>query len=311
MRRRRVMERFSIDVPPVDIDRMPVDDARVLVVGAPADDPATAPLGEEFAVDREDDPMIALGMLAGNQYDAVVVRAKPGTMDEMTQFCADVRRNVTFFNLPVLLTLPEDAVEVANAAHDERVSDVLFDPVDPLDLRQQVLVWIRHWRYRGRLIAAARQTKSIVTIDAVTQLSSHAFLMDYMSDLVEDCEAHERGFALGYIDIRDVAQINRDFGYSAGDHLLRQIGQIVRRLVRVEDMGARYRGKEFCVLLPHTDGEVAHLVVERLASVVRNTEFLLMGCPQAMKPDLGTGWAVYEPGDTPQSLLDRAHGAVK
>ena len=33
MRRRNTMERFAIDVPPADLDRLPIDDAKVLIVG--------------------------------------------------------------------------------------------------------------------------------------------------------------------------------------------------------------------------------------------------------------------------------------
>jgi two-component system cell cycle response regulator len=311
MRRRDTLERFAIDVPPADLEYIDVNDSKVLVVGTPPDDEAKQLLGESFDLDVESDPMEALGHLAGTEYSAVIVMASPDTVDAMVEFCSDVRRNVSYFNLPILLVLPSEAVEAATSAHEIRVSDVLFQPLDILDLRQQILVWIRHWRYRGKLIAAARDTKSIVTIDPVTELSTHAFLLDYMTNLVEECADHGRTFSIGYFKIPEAELINREFGYAAGEHLIRQIGQIVKRLVRVEDMGARYRPTELCVLLPHTGVDNAPFVVERVASVVRNTEFLLMGCTHSMRPLLEIGWTEYESGDTAQSVLDRARDSVK
>jgi len=311
MRRRNTMERFAIDVPPADLERLPIDDAKVLIVGASPDLTMIDALSEMFALDRESDPIEALGRVAGERYDSVVVAADNSSIDDALEFCTDVRRNVAYFNLPIIVVLPPDATEAATAAHNERVSDVLFAPVDPLDLRQQVAIWIRHWRYRTQLVDAARETKSIVTIDPVTELSSHAFLHDYMTDLIAECEDRDRTFALCYITVRDVEQINRDSGYSSGEHLLRQVGQIVKRLVRVEDLGSRCRSTEFCVLLPHTDLEDAGVVIDRVAGVIRNTEMLLMGCTHSIRPNLGTSVTTYQPGDTSESVLDRARATVK
>lgn len=311
MRRRDTLERFAIDVPHADLERMSTDDARVLIVGSFPDADSVKTLEQSFAVDIEEDPIDAQGRLAGADYSAVIVMASPDTVDDMVEFCSDIRRNVSYFNLPVLLVLPSEAVAAATKAHEIRVSDVLFQPLDVLDLRQQALVWIRHWRYRGKLIAAARQTKSIVTIDPVTELSTHAFLLEYMASLVQECRDHGRTFSVGYFRLPEVAALNKEFGHAAGEHLLRQVGQIVKRLVRVEDMGSRYHPTELCVLLPHTGGESVPLVVERVASVVRNTEFLLMGCTHAMRPVLEIGWAEYQSGDDAQSVLDRASATVR
>lgn len=311
MRRRNTMERFAIDVPPADLDRVAIDDAKVLVVGNASDLSMIDALSEMFALDREDNAIEALGRIAAARYDAVVVTGDANSIDETLEFCTDVRRNVAYFNLPIIVVLPPDATAAATAAHNERVSDVLFQPVDPLDLRQQVAIWIRHWRYRTQLVEAARKTKSIVTIDPVTELSSHAFLHDYMTDLIAECEDRNRAFSLCYVTVRDVDQINREFGYSAGEHLLRQVGQIVKRLVRVEDLGSRCRSTEFCVLLPHTNREEAAVVIDRVASVLRNTEMLLMGCTHAIRPQIGTATTAYQPGDTSESVLDRARASVK
>ena len=312
-RRRTIMERFAIDLPSADFDHLALHGSRLLVLGSgEADEEEIAAcLDEIFVVDRSGDVIDALGQVSANAYDAVVVLAGEATTEQMVEFCADIRRNVSFFNLPVLLVLPPTALDAAEAAHRERVSDVLFSPVTPEDLRQQLLVWIRHWRYREQLIMAARNTKSLVTIDGLTGLSSYGFFRDYLKDLIADCEAGNKTFALGIIKVADVPEINDAYGYSAGDHLLRQVGQIVNQLVRVEDLAARFRGMEFSMLLPQTGAEAAQLVVDRVAGVVTNTDFLVMGCPHALRPRLSAGLITYAPGDSDKSMLDAALAAVE
>jgi diguanylate cyclase (GGDEF)-like protein len=132
-----------------------------------------------------------------------------------------------------------------------------------------------------------------------------------MSNLITECQAHNRTFSVGYFKLPEVEAINQEFGYAAGEHLLRQVGQIIKLLVRAEDMGAHYQPTELCVLLPDTSGDSVPLVVERIASIVRNTEFLLMRCTRAMRPLLEIGWAQYQSGDSAQSVLDRAGDAVR
>ena len=50
----------------------------------------------------------------------------------------------------------------------------------------------------------------------------------------------------------DLAAINARHGYAAGDRVIRQVGLILARLARAEDLVARLGGDEFVVLLPDT-----------------------------------------------------------
>jgi PleD family two-component response regulator len=81
--------------------------------------------------------------------------------------------------------------------------------------------------------------------------------------------------------------------------------------VRVEDLAARYRGTDFCMLLPQTNAAAARLVVDRVAGVVGSTDFLVIGCPHALRPALATAVVAFAPGETAESMLDRARTVVK
>ncbi len=312
-RRRDIMERFAIDLPPADLDNLAIHGSRLLLLGNGGGNEAeiAKTLGEVFSVDSVSDSVEAMGTVSANRYDAVIAVANDETVDQIVEFCADIRRNVSFFNLPIIAILPPGQLLAAELAHRERVSDVLFSPVSAEDLRQQLLVWIRHWRYREELIKAARETKSLVTIDGLTGLSSHGFFRDYLGDLIKDCARTNKTFAMAVIQVSDVAGINDTYGYSSGDHLLRQVGQIVNQLVRVEDLAARFRGTEFCMLLPQTSAESANLVLNRVRGVIANTDFLVMGCPHAIRPQLKSGLVTYDHDADGKSILERAQASVR
>ena len=52
-------------------------------------------------------------------------------------------------------------------------------------------------------------------------------------------------------DIDQFATINYDFGYQAGDEMLRKIAELMQA-DRSSDIVARYSGEEFVILLPET-----------------------------------------------------------
>jgi len=77
------------------------------------------------------------------------------------------------------------------------------------------------------------------------------------------------------IDVDDFKQINDTYGHQAGDQVLRQIGDLLQRSLRVTDFKARYGGEEFTVLLPRTNSAGAFRVSEKLRAAFMSHEFAL------------------------------------
>jgi diguanylate cyclase (GGDEF)-like protein len=77
------------------------------------------------------------------------------------------------------------------------------------------------------------------------------------------------------IDVDDFKRINDTYGHQAGDQVLRQIGDLLQRFLRVTDFKARYGGEEFTVLLPRTNSAGAFRVSENLRSTFMAHNFVL------------------------------------
>jgi diguanylate cyclase (GGDEF)-like protein len=72
--------------------------------------------------------------------------------------------------------------------------------------------------------------------------------------------------ALLYLDLDDFKPINDTYGHSAGDHLLHELAQRLRSILRDGDMVARLGGDEFLMILlvPEHDARAqARMVAER------------------------------------------------
>jgi len=70
------------------------------------------------------------------------------------------------------------------------------------------------------------------------------------------------------VDLDEFKQVNDTFGHIVGDRVLLNIGQVLRRQLRENDMVARYAGDEFVILLPMTDYDQACHVVGRIQNAI-------------------------------------------
>jgi diguanylate cyclase (GGDEF)-like protein len=78
--------------------------------------------------------------------------------------------------------------------------------------------------------------------------------------------------ALLMLDLDHFKQVNDSHGHPAGDRLIREIAEVLRRRSRESDILARLGGDEFAVVLPRSDRDEARLVAEALADAIRSHE---------------------------------------
>ena len=157
---------------------------------------------------------------------------------------------------------------------------------------------------------AYRRSLHLETGDSLTGLYSYGYLHSYLASLIRDAERWHRELSVGFVDVTDMAGINRRHGYAAGDQLLRQIGGSIGCLVRGEDLTARYGGEEFCVVMPDTPGDVATAALGRVIDVVSQTEYGIGASDGPLLIRLKLGCSAFVTDDTAESLLLRARAAM-
>jgi diguanylate cyclase (GGDEF)-like protein len=104
--------------------------------------------------------------------------------------------------------------------------------------------------------------------DPLTGLYNRRFLETTLEHELRRTGEQADGAGVGIImaDIDGFKLFNDTFGHEAGDHVLREIGMLLKRSVRQKDIVCRYGGEEFLAVIPDTSPDG---VVER-AELVRN-----------------------------------------
>ena len=112
------------------------------------------------------------------------------------------------------------------------------------------------------------------------------------------------------IDVDHFKRFNDNFGHAAGDAVLRDLGQLLHRHVRGDDIASRYGGEEFALVLAETSLEVARERAETLREAGEQLQVQYRG-QTVGSISLSFGVAVFpEHGATPDALLQAADAAL-
>jgi diguanylate cyclase (GGDEF)-like protein len=115
------------------------------------------------------------------------------------------------------------------------------------------------------------------------------------------------GFALAVavIDVDNLESVNKRYGRSAGDAVLRcYAGQILAKF-RTYDLVARYGGDEFAVLFPNTQKDGAMHALEKARKTAAST-FIHQDGKNIPLPSFSSVLTQYSPGEPAATLLQRA-----
>ena len=297
----------------VDDDRVDISHPRVLATGhfnEPEAELAAILGADDQSFKKVANPQDASTHLTRGQYDAVVMGVN-GATSPWLSLCADIRHNPRLFNLPVVMVADQEVLGDPVVPYETGVNDILLRPINHGELRNRLNMLVRLDRYRRSVHEAYREARISETSDSLTGMFSFGYLHDYLTSLVSEAGEWDRSLTIGFFDVKDMLSINRQHGYAGGDRLLRQVGALISRLIRGEDLSVRYSGEEFVVVMPDTPREPAETALRRIANVVNHTEFALPAVCAPVNIRLQLGCATYEKGVDAESLIANARKNIR
>jgi len=123
-----------------------------------------------------------------------------------------------------------------------------------------------------------KELEYLASSDGLTNLLNHRQFMKMATMEAQRLEDKGYGqFSLIMIDLDKFKMINDEYGHSAGDKVLQQLGLLIPQQIRPTDICARYGGEEFILLLYDTSLEQATFYAEKLRLAIEKTEFTYNG----------------------------------
>ena len=108
------------------------------------------------------------------------------------------------------------------------------------------------------------QLKELSLRDNLTGLYNQRAFFEHLRRELGNAERYRESITLFYFDLNGFKELNDTEGHQAGDEVLSLVGEVVSASIRDTDIGCRYGGDEFCIILPRTSIHTADLVRERL-----------------------------------------------
>ena len=145
--------------------------------------------------------------------------------------------------------------------------------------------------YVGSLLKSLHTAKDALqhqaSVDSLTGLLSRSEMEAAIKALFHGDAA---GDVLLYCDLDRFKEVNDVAGHAAGDKLLADIGEIIRKAVRRHDLSGRMGGDEFCILLQDCPLEKSREIAEEIRSKVTGyrlawgTEYFSVGVSIGVAP---------------------------
>lgn len=157
-------------------------------------------------------------------------------------------------------------------------------------------------RYHGLLEYQA-------THDSLTGLANRSLLNDRINQAIALARRSGRPIAVALLDLDHFKQVNDIQGHAAGDALLREIAERLRRCVRESDTVARLGGDEFVVVLSDlTEAADAEQIAQKIVDAVKEP---VMHNGQTLRVGASIGFALYPiHGEHGEILLRNADMAM-
>ena len=204
-------------------------------------------------------------------------------------------------------TLVINAVAIQGASGERRGILATFDDVTTIEAANTQLraAMDELGKSRDEIARKNRELEVLAARDPLTTCLNRRSFLRAFEEAWAAARNAERPLACIMLDIDHFKLINDRYGHSAGDQVLKQLGQLLLSTARVQDITCRYGGEEFCLLLPDTAFDAAFGVAERLCQTIAAATWPITG----MTVSLGVSGMEAGAADMRQ-LLDQADKAL-
>lgn len=149
-------------------------------------------------------------------------------------------------------------------------------------------------------------TYKLATTDGLTNLYNHRFFQEQMLINIENAKRYENPFSLILIDIDFFKKFNDTYGHQAGDAVLRQVAEQIKKSVRSTDIVCRYGGEEMSVILTNTGKDEAIITAQKICDAIASKPFKLSNTLER-NVTISLGVSTFpQNGQTPSELIEYA-----
>nr|WP_321979994.1 PleD family two-component system response regulator [uncultured Cohaesibacter sp.] len=264
----------------------------------------------QFDLFLENDSSSALKRCTDQEFDCVMINLDMHSFDPL-RLCAQLRSVEASRLTPILVLAQESDEARIMRSFDLGVNDYVCHPVERNELLARLRTQVLRKRYTDALRDSIQHTMEMAIMDGLTKLYNRRYMTNHLKSLLESAHEKERPLSVLLMDIDFFKSVNDTHGHDAGDEVLEEFSQRMRKNTRGIDLVCRYGGEEFVVIMPDTDHSLAMVVAERIRKKVSEKPFIIHKGRQMIDVTVSIGLASSCRGEEAQDdLMKRADEAL-
>jgi len=123
------------------------------------------------------------------------------------------------------------------------------------------------------VLISLNRIRQFAVRDVLTGLFNRRGMEEELERMSQLCFRLKQPMGVAAVDVDFFKSINDTFGHLIGDQVLRELAQLLRKVVRSSDVIGRYGGDEMVILLPQVTTEQSLQIGEEIIKAIRRTLF--------------------------------------
>ena len=236
-----------------------------------------------YRAETASDGEAALRQIEAAPPDLILLDIMMPRMDGM-EVARRVKGNASLPFIPIIMETALATTESKVEGLDSGADDYITKPIDFQELKARVNSMLRIKKLQAELedrerelLSANEQLLHMSQTDALTGLDNRRQLERRLDEMFAHARRFKEPVACVICDLDRFKTVNDTHGHQAGDEVLKQFAQILRREARSIDRVGRFGGEEFMFILPGAAMDAAARFAERVRKQVESNTFTFDG----------------------------------
>lgn len=180
------------------------------------------------------------------------------------QVLAELKGDPDLRDIPVVFLTSRGGMDDVVAGLRGGAHDYLRKPFESPELLARVAAATHVKRLQDELRQRNADLDRLSRTDMLTGVYNRRHLEQELTRLHNDAVRHREPVCVLLLDLDGFKQVNDTYGHAAGDEVLQAFARLVAAELRAGDIGGRWGGEEFLVIMPRTDIASARALAERI-----------------------------------------------
>ncbi len=173
-----------------------------------------------------------------------------------------VLNDSSFLNVPSLVNIPSVIIPIKLKGRNICVAMASdYNIQNHINLYQMVSMSLGLIVENSKLLEKVAKSSYM---DSLTNLYSHRRFHELLTQELAYADTSKTKVSVLIFDINNMGQINKDYGHSKGDEVIKVVANKINENIKKQDIAARYGGDEIAVILRNVNSDEAKYMAEYL-----------------------------------------------